>query len=160
MTDAYRARPRRSNRFSYQGRFYTFYDALTAPRPIQARLPILVGGSGPRKTLRTVALQADVSNTAGRPAEVRAQVANLERHCAEVGRDPREIERTLSFPIVTRDSRRAAEATFATLVAHNRASKAGDVPHLLGSPAEVADEIRPYVTELGFRGRSGAREVV
>ncbi len=127
MIDACRARPRRTKLCSYEGRFYTFHDALTAPRPIQACLPILVGGSGPRKPLRSVALQADASNTAGWLAEVRAQMANLERHCVEVGRDPRESERTLSFPIVIRDSRRAAEAAFATLVAHNRASKAGEV---------------------------------
>ena len=50
-------------RFSHEGRFYTFHDALCEPRPIQAHLPILVGGSGPRKTLRTVALRADGWNT-------------------------------------------------------------------------------------------------
>ena len=46
-------------RFSHEGRFYHLTDALCAPRPVQAHLPILVGGSGPRKTLRTVALRAD-----------------------------------------------------------------------------------------------------
>ena len=50
-------------RFSHEGRFYTFHDALVAPRPVQSHLPILVGGSGPRKTLRTVALRADGWNT-------------------------------------------------------------------------------------------------
>ena len=42
-------------RVSHAGRFYTFHDALCEPRPIQHKLPILVGGSGPRKTLRTTA---------------------------------------------------------------------------------------------------------
>ena len=42
-------------RFDHEGRFYTMRDALCAPRPVQAHLPILVGGSGPKKTLRTVA---------------------------------------------------------------------------------------------------------
>ena len=57
-------------RFSHAGRFYTFTDALIAPRPIQAHLPIMVGGSGPKKTLRTVALRADAWNTSGWLEEV------------------------------------------------------------------------------------------
>jgi alkanesulfonate monooxygenase SsuD/methylene tetrahydromethanopterin reductase-like flavin-dependent oxidoreductase (luciferase family) len=138
-------------RFSHAGRFYTFTDALIAPLPIQAHLPIMVGGSGPKKTLRTVALRADAWNTSGWLEEVRGKVATLERHCADVGRDPAEIERTVSFPIVLRDRKADAEAAFAALMAHNRAENAGNVPHLFGSPAEVADEIRLFKDQLGFR---------
>ena len=52
-------------RVSHEGRFYTLVDALCEPRPVQAHLPILVGGSGPKKTLRTVARHADGWNTNG-----------------------------------------------------------------------------------------------
>src|SRR5215212_9856456 len=50
---------------THEGRFYTFHDALCEPRPVQAHLPILIGGSGPKKTLRTVALRGDAWNTSG-----------------------------------------------------------------------------------------------
>jgi len=135
---------------THEGRFYQFRDALCAPPPLQAHLPILIGGSGPRKTLRTVALRADGWNTSGDLDEVKGKLANLDRHCADVGRDRSEIEMTVSFPIVLRDRAEEAEAAWAGIIGHNGASNAGNVPHLLGSPDEVAAAIRPYV-ELGFR---------
>ncbi len=137
-------------RFSHAGRFYTLTDALIAPRPVQAHLPILVGGSGPRKTLRTVARLADGWNTSGSLELVAARDAILREHCAAAGRDPAAIERTVSFPIVIRDDPAEAAAAFAALCAHNGTPNAGEVPTLLGSPALVADAIRPYVA-LGFR---------
>ena len=45
-------------RFSHEGTYYRLEDALCEPRPIQAHLPILIGGSGPKKTLRTTARYA------------------------------------------------------------------------------------------------------
>jgi len=137
-------------RVTHEGRFYTFHDALCEPRPIQAHMPILVGGSGPTKTLRTVALRADAWNTSGHLDEVREKLANLDRHCNEVGRDRSEIELTVSFPIILRDRWADAESAWAERMAHNGATNAGPVPHLLGSPAEAAEAIRPFV-ELGFR---------
>jgi F420-dependent oxidoreductase-like protein len=137
-------------RFSHEGRFYTFHDAVCEPRPVQARLPILVGGSGPRKTLRTVALRADAWNTSGDLEEVRGKLDNLDNHCSDVGRDRAEIELTVSFPITIRDRRSDAESAWAGLMANNGAQNAGNVPHLLGSPAEIADVLRPFV-DLGFR---------
>ena len=135
-------------RFSHEGRFYTFDDALVAPRPVQSHLPILVGGSGPRKTLRTVALRADAWNTSGTVEEVRAKLDILAEHCADVGRDIARIEKTVSFPIMLRDDRAAAAAAYGALLAAN-GIETWRAPALLGSPAEVADALRPYV-ELGF----------
>lgn len=137
-------------RFSHQGRFYAFDDAICEPRPIQPHLPILVGGSGPRKTLRTVALRADAWNTSGDVEEVRGKLANLQGHCEAVGRDLAEIELTVSFPIILRNRRTDAVAAWAALMERNGSPNAGNVPHLFGSPAEIADELRPFV-EMGFR---------
>ncbi|MEA2654516.1 MAG: hypothetical protein QOI37_1743 [Chloroflexota bacterium] len=136
-------------RFSHEGRFYTFHDALVTPRPIQAHLPILVGGSGPRKTLRIVARRADAWNTSGTIDEARDKVAILAEHCADVGRDIATIEKTLSYPITIRDTHAAAEAAYGTLLAANGIDDMEGSAVLLGSPAEVADALRPYL-ELGF----------
>ncbi len=135
-------------RFSHDGRFYAMHDALLAPRPIQPHLPILVGGSGPRKTLRTVARRADGWNTSGTLEEVRTRVDILAEHCADVGRDIATIEKTVSFPTVIRDDPAAAEAAFAAQLAANGTER-GASPVLLGSPAMAADTIRPF-QEMGF----------
>jgi F420-dependent oxidoreductase-like protein len=136
-------------RFSHEGRFYTLRDALCEPRPVQARLPILVGGSGPKKTLRTVAERADAWNTSGELDDVRSKLAILDEHCAAVGRDRNEIELTVSFPIVIRDTAEAARAAAAERFAVNGVENAGPGPHLAGPPADIAAALAPY-RSLGF----------
>ncbi len=85
---------------THEGRFYRFVDALCEPRPIQARMPILVGGSGPKKTLRTVARHADGWNTSGDLDTLKGQLEILAGHCADAGRDMSTIELTVSFPTI------------------------------------------------------------
>jgi alkanesulfonate monooxygenase SsuD/methylene tetrahydromethanopterin reductase-like flavin-dependent oxidoreductase (luciferase family) len=136
-------------RFSHEGRFYTMRDALCEPRPVQAHLPILVGGSGPKKTLRTVAERADAWNTTGTLEEVRAHLEILNGHCAAVGRDRSEIELTISFPITIRDTVAAAEAAAAEIFAVNGVETVEGGPLLHGPPELVAEAIAPY-RDLGF----------
>jgi F420-dependent oxidoreductase-like protein len=95
-------------RFSHQGRFYTLRDALAAPRPVQPHLPILIGGSGPTKTLPIVARHADLWNAYGSPESIAASDAILREHCAAIGRDPDEIERTVNVNVVVRRTRAMA----------------------------------------------------
>ena len=125
-------------------------DAVHAPLPIQRHLPILIGGSGPKKTLRTTARFGDGWNTAGELDEVRTRLEILREHCADVGRDPSGIELTCSFPIVIRDAEGAAAAAYAERMAHNGIDAMDGPPVLLGEPERIADRLRPYV-ELGFR---------
>jgi len=79
--------------FSYSGTYYHVTDARVAPRP-QRRIPIMIGGSGERKTLRMVAELADLCNIGGTAGVVGKKLAILDEHCAAVGRDPSEIKRT------------------------------------------------------------------
>jgi alkanesulfonate monooxygenase SsuD/methylene tetrahydromethanopterin reductase-like flavin-dependent oxidoreductase (luciferase family) len=136
-------------RVTHEGRFYTMRDALCAPRPVQQHVPILVGGSGPKKTLRTVALRADAWNTSGFEHEAAGKVAVLEAHCAAVGRDIETIERTISFPIVVRDDMAAAGNAFEGLLHHNGLTEMTSVPVLLGPPAAIAAALRPFLA-MGF----------
>jgi alkanesulfonate monooxygenase SsuD/methylene tetrahydromethanopterin reductase-like flavin-dependent oxidoreductase (luciferase family) len=136
-------------RFDHAGRFYQFRDALGRPRPIQPHLPIPVGGSGPTKTLRTVALRADAWNTSGTVEEVRAKLETLDEHCAAVGRHRSTIDLTVSFPITIRDTVEAAETAYAELLAANGADSMAANPILLGPPSLVAEAIAPF-RDLGF----------
>jgi F420-dependent oxidoreductase-like protein len=136
-------------RVTHEGRFYTFHDALCEPRPVQARLPILIGGSGPQKTLRTTARYADAWNTSGTIDEVRSNLATLDQRCEEVGRDRSTIELTVSFPIAIRDDVKAAEASALERFHANGVEHAGAGPHLAGPPEMVADAIAPF-RDLGF----------
>jgi F420-dependent oxidoreductase-like protein len=72
----------------FEGRTVTVSEATCYPRPLQERIPILVGGSGERRTLRLVARHADACNLFGDPERVRRKVAVLHEHCAAEGRDP------------------------------------------------------------------------
>ncbi len=138
----------RGDRFDFAGHFYSIKDGYQAPRPVRERLPILIGGSGPRKTMRIVARHADAWDTAGDFDVVSARDRLLREHCDAVGRDESTIERVLHVPIVVRDTQRAAEAAIAE--AMKRAGVDVVYPGLYGEPAAVADGLRPFV-ELGFR---------
>jgi probable F420-dependent oxidoreductase len=60
--------------------------------PPTRKIPLLIGGGGEKKTLRLVARYADIWHTFGDPAVVERKAAILRQHCADVGRDPAEIE--------------------------------------------------------------------
>jgi F420-dependent oxidoreductase-like protein len=79
---------------SYVGRVTTVPEAMCYPRPLQERIPILIGGSGEKRTLRLVAQYADACNLFGDAKVVAKKLAVLHAHCAEVGRDPADIEVT------------------------------------------------------------------
>lgn len=82
----------------FEGRTLKVAEAICYPRPLQERIPILLGGSGERRTLRLVARHADSCNLFGDPDTVRHKLAVLHEHCAAEGRDPGEIEVTHFSP--------------------------------------------------------------
>jgi F420-dependent oxidoreductase-like protein len=132
------------------GRYYRVKDVINNPPPIQQRLPILVGGSGPNVTLRLVAKYADACNIGGTPESVAEKDAVLRRHCEELGRDEKEIERTAGMGVcVIRDSREEAQRVFKSIFEHNgRAELWTRQP--VGTVEDVIEHLSPYL-ELGYR---------
>ena len=72
---------------SEPGGRYAFDELRISPPPVQAHLPIMIGGGGEKKTLRIVAEYADIWNVFGTPETVARKDAILREHCAAVGRD-------------------------------------------------------------------------
>jgi len=138
------------DRVTHEGRFYQLTDALCEPRPIQARLPILIGGSGREKTLRTTARHADLWNGYGDPARVEATSAVLRERCAEIGRPFESIERTVYMEVVIRASESEASDVWSSIEdRHGIRGRVGSdgVPRGLnagGPPGLVADYVRQY----------------
>ncbi len=83
----------------FEGSTISVPEAVCYPRPLQDRVPVLVGGSGERRTLRLVARHADACNLFGDPGTVRHKVEVLHRHCAAEGRDPATVRVTHLSPV-------------------------------------------------------------
>jgi alkanesulfonate monooxygenase SsuD/methylene tetrahydromethanopterin reductase-like flavin-dependent oxidoreductase (luciferase family) len=120
------------------------------PPPIQARLPLLVGGGGEKVTLKLVARYADANNVGGGIENVRRKEAILLQHCETVGRDPAEIERTSGIgTVIIRDSRAEADKVHAAMFERNgHADQWTD--QTVGTPEDVAERLLPYL-DIGYR---------
>lgn len=132
-----------------RGVHYHAKSVRNDPPPLQARLPILIGGVGERKTLRTVARYADAWNAAQvTPQQAREKADVLHRWCDELGRDFDEIDRSISLgPILIRDDPAEAARVVRDIKAHNRGTER---EFATGSPAELAERWQGYV-DAGFR---------
>ncbi len=145
---------------SFEGRHYQTRDAFNVPPPLQARVPILIGGGGERRTLRLVAEHADLCNIIGDPQTGAGKLEVLRRHCEAVGRDYASIEKTAHVGIVVIDEteadvRRRLEAIAAAPPPALRGVTADQLSVRLvsGTPARVTERLRPYV-DAGFDGLS------
>jgi len=82
---------------AFEGKHYRLAETICEPKPIQQPgPPVMIGGSGEKKTLRLVARYGDACNLFAPDVETVAhKIEVLNRHCADVGRDPAEIEKTI-----------------------------------------------------------------
>jgi F420-dependent oxidoreductase-like protein len=131
---------------TFEGRYYRVEGVMNNPRPIRGDIPILVGGSGERKTLKLVAQYADACNIFGDPERVRHLLGVLDGHCADVGRDPAEITRTRLGTLVVAPTHEEAERLLATWP--DRANLPEDRRRAvltLGDPDEVGEHVQELV---------------
>ena len=85
----------RGSEAAFRGRHYTATRLLNSPQTLtRPRPPIMIGGGGERKTLRLVAQYADATNVFGGPEQIHHKYEVLREHCAAVGRNYDEIERS------------------------------------------------------------------
>jgi alkanesulfonate monooxygenase SsuD/methylene tetrahydromethanopterin reductase-like flavin-dependent oxidoreductase (luciferase family) len=131
---------------------YRFDQLRQEPRPLQPHLPIMIGGGGERKTLRIVAEYADIWNVFGMPDTVAHKAEVLAAHCAEVGRDPATIEKSLGCKIVIGQTEAAARRKYEAILAHNiipPERMAGDVTWWIGTTSQIAATMQSY-RAVGF----------
>jgi alkanesulfonate monooxygenase SsuD/methylene tetrahydromethanopterin reductase-like flavin-dependent oxidoreductase (luciferase family) len=132
------------------GPHYGSVHTRNDPLPVQRPMPILIGGGGEKVTLRLVAQYGDACNLGGGFETVRRKEAILREHCLAVGRDEREIERTVGAGIVVvRDSRAEAERVFERLNENNKIDHPWE-NQPVGTPEEVFEALARYV-QLGYR---------
>ena len=138
---------------SAPGGRYQFDAAEVHPRPVQAHLPIMIGGSGEKKTLRTVARHANLWNAMGELDVLAHKVSVLRAHCEAEGRNIDEIEFTLGVKMTIRDSAAESERVWKAAMEHNRTPMSDvedDETFYNVTPEQAVERLAPYV-ELGFR---------
>jgi F420-dependent oxidoreductase-like protein len=124
---------------SYEGKHHSITDAFNNPQPIRGDIPIMIGGSGEKKTLRMVAQYADASNFFGDAERIRHLVGVLEGHCERLGRDIGEITKTRLGTIIVKPTQDEADSVF-KWIAENSGMPADRLASwIVGDPDTVAE---------------------
>jgi F420-dependent oxidoreductase-like protein len=138
---------------SYHGRYYQLEGARFEPGFVQRpHPPLMIGGGGERRTLRTVARHADIANVLGPVSEVRHKLAVLAEHCEREGRDYDAIQKTVHLPVVAIEDPASLRVVQTFVKEHFGLSEAqmrDEVP--VGTAAHVRQIVGRYA-ELGVTG--------
>jgi alkanesulfonate monooxygenase SsuD/methylene tetrahydromethanopterin reductase-like flavin-dependent oxidoreductase (luciferase family)/GrpB-like predicted nucleotidyltransferase (UPF0157 family) len=141
---------------THRGPHYRTDELRLNPPPLQPRLPIMIGGTGERRTLPIVARHANIWHAGGlRTVDQHIHKAEaLSRHCLSLGRSPAEIEWTTSSPaLVIRDDPAEARRVHESALIANRvdpATTGAETGGWFGPPELIAERVQPLV-EIGFR---------
>lgn len=122
-------------RVTVAGEHYQLTDAPLEPKPVQAPLPLLIGGGGEQRTMRIAARFAQEWNVWGTPDHLRQKNGVLDARCEEIGRDPGEIRRSCQGLLFLFDD-----------PAESAAMRARDIgrPMLVGTPEELVEVVAAY----------------
>lgn len=138
---------------SYDGRHISVAEAICYPRPIQERIPILVGGSGERRTLQLVAAHADACNLFGDPSVIAHKIEVLHEHCRAAQRDPSEIAITQLSSVLCAPDPDALSATLA-------AQSSDDRPAEIVADRLLAGTVDDHVGRFRALADAGVDEVI
>lgn len=144
---------------TFDGKWFHTNEAMNFPKPVRAGgPPVLIGGSGEKKTLRMVAQYADACNLFGDAEALRHLIGVLGDHCATFGRDPQEICKTKLGTMVIAPTMEAAEKKLSVRLG---GAKISDLPAdmqervrttmIIGSPDDVAEQVQPLL-DAGLDG--------
>ena len=123
---------------NFSGKHFTLTDAKCEPHPVQAKLPIWVGGGGEKRTLKIAAKYADGWNVPFiSPEDFAHKRAVLHQHCDAVGRDPAEIRTTINVGLAWREE--DMEPQFGRMRMFVRPGV------LLGTEDEIVDKVGRYI---------------
>ena len=143
---------------TFEGKYYQVRGAINQPRGVQEpHIPLLIGGSGEKITLKMVAQYANACNVGDSPATMKQKLAVLKEHCEMVGRDYESIHRTSTTLCLMADTDEQARA----LLPPERKARLGDRVNtaLIGSPETIRQRLAAYeaagVQELVLRFLDG-----
>jgi F420-dependent oxidoreductase-like protein len=125
---------------SFSGKWYRTESAINEPR-YRDHIPIMLGGSGEKKTFRLAARYADHLNLIANIDELPGKLNVLRQRCAEIGRDPATLETSTLLTVV--------------LDGYDAPRDVGEVRGgraIFGTPDQVADEIKRRVLDVGIDG--------
>lgn len=136
----------------YRGKHYRLAETICEPQPVR-RPPVLIGGSGEKKTLRLVAQYADIWNTTASLDELPHKIDVLKQHCAAVGRDFSEIQLTAGLfidPFADLDAYLRTAQGLADLGVElvNSGPLPGN-PDPVGFVNRLGDEVIPRLADIG-----------
>jgi F420-dependent oxidoreductase-like protein len=137
---------------NFRGNHYVLEHARNLPRPVQPGGPkIMIGGGGEKRTLRLVARYADKCNVTGDVSTLARKIEVLHRHCAEVGRDPADVDVTWMSPLILTTSEENTTETSDMLAA--TATREEVAGFTVGQPGEIPDLVAGHIA-------AGADEVI
>ena len=138
---------------SFEGRHHRIEGALNFPRPTRpGGPPILIGGSGERRTIPLLARHADACNFFGDVATVRHKLDVLDRCCEEIGRDPGEITKTRLGAVVIAPTSDEAERKLTHVIEiRNLDPERVRASFIIGDPDSVGEQVDAFM-DAGLDG--------
>jgi F420-dependent oxidoreductase-like protein len=140
----------RGERPSLEGKYYRVSEAANSPAPV-SRIPVMIGGSGEKKTLRMVAQYADESNLIGSNDDIPRKLEALAGHCERLGRDRSEITVTKLMMVAVAPTQEELDADFRAIAEvkgwNDRIIEAAKNTLISGDPDTVGETLAKAVAK-------------